>query len=118
MTDAPILFSAIQNEFQRSSTISGIRTSSTPGSSGHRVPRSPLERFRDAKNEISRAFFHIKNCLLEAQAFLKEALCKGAETEMESLVDKTKGIEEVLDRVHMKVGSRISLRQELKMVQR
>ena len=64
---------------------------------------SPLERFRDAKGEISRAFFHVKSCLLEAEAFLKEALFKGGEEKIESLMDKTKGIEDVLDRDHMKV---------------
>ena len=100
---ASILSSAIQNQFQQSNTVLGVRTSGTPDASGHRVLRSPLERFRDAKNEISRAFFHIKNCLVDAQTFLKEALCKGAEEKMESLVEKTKGIEEILDRVHMKV---------------
>ena len=40
---------------------------------------------------------------MEARAFLKEAGCKGAEEKMESLVENTKGIEEILARAHMKV---------------
>ena len=93
-----------QNEFHRSNTISSFRpTSATPGSSNRKPMYSPLERFHDAKNEISLAFSYITNCLVEAQTFLKEALCKGGEEKMESLMEKTKGIEEILDRDHMKV---------------
>ena len=75
----------------------------TPGASGRTVLVSPLERFRGAKNELSRAFFHVKNRLVETRAFLKEAGCKGTEKKMESLVEKTERIKEILDRAHMKV---------------
>ena len=90
-----------QNEFHRSNTISSLRpTSATPGSSDR---NPPLERFHHAKNEISLVYSHITNCLVEAQTFLKETLCKGGEEKMESLIEKTKGIQEILARDHMKV---------------
>ena len=93
----------MQTDFQQSNAASSARTVVTPEASGRTVHVSPLELFRGAKNELSRVFFHAKNGLVESRAFLKEAGDKGAEKKMESLVEKTERIKEIVDRAHMKV---------------
>ena len=62
-----------------------------------------LERFHEAKREISCAFSHINDCLVEAQTLLKETLCKEGEEKIQLLIEKTKGIQKILGRDHMKV---------------
>ena len=90
----------------RSQTVYDRRTSSTPSGSLH-TPRgrlSPLKRFREAKENISRAFGLIREELVKVQKFLGDARGEAGTSKVSDLLDKTQGIEDMLSRDHMKVG--------------
>lgn len=69
-----------------------------------REPTSPLKRFSKAKEDISNAFCYLKERLLESEAFVKrvhqDTECKS----LTALIERTKGITEILQRDHMKVA--------------
>lgn len=68
-----------------------------------RDPNSPLKRFARAKESISKAFGLIRNHLVESQAFLRLAY-KGEESQpTAALLERSRGIEDILSRDHMKV---------------
>lgn len=67
-------------------------------------PTSPLRRFSKAKEDISYAFNLVNKCLLESQDFLG-LVHSGAECKpLIVLIERTKGIKDVLKRDHMKVA--------------
>ena len=69
-----------------------------------REPSSPLKRFAQAKDAIRRAFQHLGARLEESQTFMRAAR-QGSECEgVAKLVQRTRGIQEVLSRDHMKVA--------------
>ena len=88
----------------RSLTVRGERrTSGAPGLKRARDPSSPLKRFTKAKDAISRAFGLIRDRLQEAQTFMNQA--DGEDSlAVSNLLDRTRGIEEMMSRDHMKVA--------------
>ena len=69
-----------------------------------REPSSPLKRFSKAKEDISNAFGHLRERLLESQTFMNQ-VHKGVECKpLTALVERTAGIVEILKRDHMKVA--------------
>lgn len=89
----------------RSLTITGGRMSS--GSSTLRRQRdssSPLKRFSRAKEAISRTYGLIRDRLAEAQSYMQIAHPQSESPSISALLDRTKGIRDILARDHMKVA--------------
>lgn len=92
----------------RSLTVYERRTSASPASGSLHSQRgrtSPLKRFREAKESISRAFKLIREELVKVRNFLGEARGEEGAGKVADLLDRTQGIEEMLSRDHMKVQS-------------
>ena len=91
----------------RSQTVYERRVSGTPSGPGSLPVRggrqSPLKRFREAKESISKAFDLVRKELVKVQKFLGEAHGDAGSGKVSDLLDKTQGIEEILSRDHMKV---------------
>ena len=69
-----------------------------------RDPTSPLKRFSQAKEDISRTFGLLRDHLLESREFVS-GVHQGAEsTPLTALVERTEGIIIILKRDHMKVA--------------
>lgn len=64
---------------------------------------SPLKRFRLAKESIYKAFGLIKDQLSNAKEILTGFHGSDREGQLLSLIEKSKGIEDILSRDHMKV---------------
>ena len=89
----------------RSLTISGgRRTSGAPGLKRARDSSSPLKRFSNAKVAISKTFGLIHDRLAEVQSYVKLAHPEADSPSITSLLDRTRGIREILARDHMKVA--------------
>lgn len=89
----------------RSLTISGPRRSSgAPALARSRDPTSPLKRFTHAKQSISRAFGFIRDRLVESQSFMQLSRQSSDCPSLDGLLSRTRGIEEILSRDHMKVA--------------
>lgn len=89
----------------RSLTISGgRRTSGAPALKKTRDTSSPLKRFSRAKEAISRTYGLIRDRLSEAQSYMKIAHPQSDSPAISSLLDRTRGIREILARDHMKVA--------------
>lgn len=63
-----------------------------------------MKRFGLAKESIFRAFGLIQNQLSQAQELLESAHGANSNGRMSSLLEKTRGIEDMLTRDHMKVS--------------
>lgn len=89
----------------RSVTVYERRTSASPATASLQRGRSssPLKRFREAKESISRAFRLIREELVKVREFLTEAHGEVGAGRVAPLLDRTRGIEEMLSRDHMKV---------------
>ncbi len=96
---------SLKAPLNRSLTISGPR-----GVSGsntlHRVrdSNSPLKRFTRAKQSISNAFGLIRDRLVEAQSFMMLSRQSSECPPLSSLLERTRGIEDILSRDRMKVA--------------
>ena len=93
----------MQAELRRSLTVSERRVSGSPAVHKYGGRTSPLKRFGLAKESIFRAYGLIKDRLVEVQDFLVTAHGEDGEGRIVSLLEKTKGIEDILTRDHMKV---------------
>ena len=94
-----------QRPLNRSLTISGgRRTSGAPGLKKARDSSSPLKRFSKAKDAISKTFGLIHDRLTETQSYVKLAHPEADSPSITSLLDRTRGIREILARDHMKVA--------------
>ena len=89
-------------QLNRSMTMVDGRTTGGPRRS--RDPSSPLKRFTRAKEGISKAYDLIRDRLLEAHEFLKLAHGGVESKAVGALLERTRGIEDILSRDHMKVG--------------
>lgn len=91
----------------RSRTLSGVDVQGLRNfhvSKQSREPSSPLKRFSKAKEDISNAFYQLKDRLLDSQRFLSQ-VCKEAECKpLTVLIKRADGIADVLQRDHMKVA--------------
>lgn len=90
----------------RSVTVYERRTSASPATVSllqRGRSTSPLKRFREAKESISRAFNLIREELVKVRKFLGEAHGEAGAGKVTSLLDRTRGIEDMLSRDHMKV---------------
>ena len=94
-----------QRALNRSLTVSGgRRTSGAPGLKKARDSSSPLKRFSKAKDAISKTFGLIYDRLAETQSYVKLAHPDTDSPSITSLLDRTRGIREILARDHMKVA--------------
>lgn len=92
-----------RGKLNRSLTISSQPASGARAGQS-REPSSPLKRFAQAKDAIRRAFHHLGARLDDSQAFMRAAK-QGKECEdVARLVERARGIQEVLSRDHMKVA--------------
>ena len=89
----------------RSLTISGPRrTSGASTLKRSRDSSSPLKRFSRAKEAISRTYGLIRDRLAEAQSYMQIAHPQSDSPSISALLDRTKGIRDILARDHMKVA--------------
>ena len=90
----------------RSLTVAGPRGSLTGSRTllRSRDPSSPLKRFTRAKQSITHAFSLVRDRLVEAQSFMSLSRQGSECPPLITLLDRTRGIEEILSRDHMKVG--------------
>ncbi len=90
----------------RSLTVSGPRGSITGSRTIFRArdSNSPLKRFTRAKQSISNAFGLVRDRLVEAQSFMKLSRQTSECPSLTALLDRTRGIEDILSRDHMKVA--------------
>ena len=93
------------NAQQSPATVYQRRVSGTPDSRSLSTSgrTSPLKRFRQAKESIYKTFGLITSQLHQVQEVLTESHGPEGEGRTSALLDKTKGIEEILARDHMKV---------------
>lgn len=93
------------SRLNRSLTIAGgRRTSGAPVLKKTRDTSSPLKRFSRAKEAISRTYGLIRERLIEAQSYMQTAHPQSDSPSITSLLDRTRGIREILARDHMKVA--------------
>lgn len=101
-----VLSDEMRKKENRSHTLSGIDVQELRSfhvAKQSREPSSPLKRFSKAKEDISNAFNQLRERLLESQTFMSrvgEGECKP----LTALIERTKGITDVLQRDHMKVA--------------
>ncbi len=93
-------------QLNRSLTVSGPRGSITGSRTLLRArdSNSPLKRFTRAKQSISNAFGLVRDRLVEAQSFMMLSRQTSECPPLTVLLDRTRGIEDILSRDHMKVA--------------
>lgn len=74
------------------------------GANRPRVTTSPLKRFTRAKEGILKAYTLIRDRLTETLEFMQLAHGGADAQPVATLLERTRGIEDILSRDHMKVG--------------
>ncbi len=74
------------------------------GAKRPRLPSSPLKRFTRAKEGILKAYSLIRDRLAETMEFMQLSHGGADSPAVAALLERTRGIEDILSRDHMKVG--------------